>query len=149
MIQNSRSCKWMLALLMIYVTAAMLASADEPGQRAGDPAIISVIANPKVFDGKMLRLEGYLHCRSEDIAIYPTKEFADNSLTANGLWIGTQQVSSDKLLLSPDNSEAAKLDGHYVAVEARFVAGTSGHLGAFNGRLEAVREIVRIDQRIP
>jgi len=50
-------------------------------------SIISIIANPERYDGKNVRVHGYLHLEFEDFALYLSKDDADYLRTENSLGI--------------------------------------------------------------
>jgi hypothetical protein len=89
-----------------------------------------LIANPSAFDGKRVRISGYLHLEFEDSAIYLHKEDSDHKLRENAIWI--------ILPADPTKEMAVRLNNNYVNCEAVFSAKEHGHLGAYSGELSDI-----------
>jgi hypothetical protein len=96
-----------------------------------DVSIIQLVANPAVYDGKVVRLIGFIHFEFEGNAIYLHKEDYDHAITNDGLWVD----------LAPGFS-AKECQGRYVIIEGTFRANDHGHMGMWSG---AVRGITRCD----
>ena len=95
-----------------------------------DVSIDELLANPLLYDGKRVRLVGFAHFEFERNALYPHREDWQQSILSNGLWMDP-----------PPHADS--LSGHYVIVEARFVARNRGHLGLWSGALDSVTRLER------
>lgn len=94
----------------------------------GPPAtvsLLSLVANPERYDGRRVRIIGYLHLEFEGDELCPTVEFYRVADAASCIWIdATPQMRT--------------LSDHYVIVEGQFSSSARGHLGAYNGALQSV-----------
>jgi hypothetical protein len=108
-------------------------SKAKAGEFAQSVSIIQLIANPDRYDGKRVRIIGYLHFGQEEEVIFLHKEDSDQLIDANAIWINLPNDLSTKL--------AAELNKHYVHCEGLFSAKSHGHMGVFPGELTDVRWI--------
>lgn len=100
-------------------------------------SIIQVIANPKDFDGRVVRFEGATNIEFEGNAIYMSKEQWKAQVASFGIWMDV----SDELTRSK-----RWLNGKYCIVEGTFHANNRGHMGLFMGSLS---DITLFHQREP
>lgn len=120
--------------------AAKVAQVPQPGQ-AGQGAqggraapgpqevsIIELLANPARFDGKQIRVTGYLVREFEGDAIYLHRDDYDHAIFRNGLWT----------TFARDESEQRCKSRRYASVEGKFSARNRGHLGAWGGAIENI-----------
>jgi len=101
-----------------------------PLTRAGEPLEISMVqllANPDKFDGKRIRVIGFLRLEFEGKALFLHKEDFRESIFKNAVWV-------DVL----GNALQMKQSGHYVVAEGTFDAKDHGHLDAFSGCIKKV-----------
>lgn len=98
-----------------------------------DVSLIQLIANPQAYDGKRVRLIGFLRIEFEGDAIYLHKEDFDYAITRNALWI---DIPED---MRPSQKELVDL--HYVLCEGTFRAGRHGQMGLFSGELSDVQRL--------
>jgi hypothetical protein len=98
-------------------------------------SIVRLLANPDRYDGKRIRIEGYLRVAFEGTAIYLSKDDADYAISSNGFW-----VDFDKDEIADD--VAAKFDGKYVLIEGRFNKDNRGHMSAWQGSVEHVNRVL-------
>jgi hypothetical protein len=91
-----------------------------------DVSMIELIANPDAWDGKRVRLIGYLHLQFEYDALWLGKNDFEIGLTRNGLWVDTlgSKISSEGF---------SKCTGGYALLEGVFRPGPSGHFGLWSG----------------
>jgi hypothetical protein len=123
------------AVLLICVTAA--AAQDTPLKPVRSMAgavrhdaigvsIIRLVASPKEYDGKAVRVLGYLNIAFEHNAIYLHREDLEHGLSINGLWI----AATREMML-----ELRKLSGQYVLIEGVFDSQNTGHGNLFSGAI--------------
>lgn len=105
--------------------------------QATTTSIIQVIANPKDFDGKVVRFEGVTNIEFEGNGIYLSKEHWNARVTSFGIWMDL----NDELTKSK-----RWLNGKYCIVEGTFHANDRGHMGLFMGSLS---DITMFHQREP
>ncbi len=110
---------------------ARLVAAGSANPDAIDVSIIRLIASPDTFDGKVVRIMGYLHLEFEGNGIYFHKEDYDRSLSKNGLWVDAP---------SEMFREMVKMNNRYVLIEGVFSTKDEGHMGGWSG---AVTNITR------
>jgi hypothetical protein len=103
-----------LFLMLLLARFAMPLFADGPM----DVSLIQLIANPKEYDGKSVRVSGVVNFEFEGDAIYLHRDDIRYSLTRNGLWLDA--VGMHK----------AKYNGKYVLVEGTFNASSKGHMAS-------------------
>ena len=112
---------------------------------------IHLIANPEKYDGKRVRLRGFLHYQFEDSALYLSKDDADYLNSANAIWIRYDKTVKLEILVCKNIKEITKptaddfkyFDGRYVTVEGIFNMKGRGHLGVFSGELD---NVVRLEE---
>ena len=126
--------QWLLAAIAILLIAAAPPHRwDEPQPQ--DVSLAALIANPVAFDGKRLRVIGYVNLEFEDDALYPGKEDFDAAILNNAIWIDTPAWL--------DSAAKRRLSRGYAVVEGTFSAGEHGHMGIFRGTLTDVRRLER------
>lgn len=112
--------------LILGTTLSIAARADSL-----DVSLIQLIAAPEKYQGKAVRLMGFLRLQFEGNAIYLHKEDDEQSLYKNGLWLD----------LPAGRRTASQLDGNYVIVEATFDGKDKGHLDRWSGSLTNVTRL--------
>jgi hypothetical protein len=100
-----------------------------------DVSLITLIANPKQFDGHKVRVIGYLNLEFEGNCIYLHKEDYDQSISKNGLWV---EMDRDSTQL-PRIRQCVKKN---VLMEGTFDANIQGHMGLNSG---AIKNITRLE----
>ena len=83
-------------------------------------SLVQLIANPKDYDGKLVRVIGFVKLEFEGNAIYLHQDDYKHNITKNGLWI---DVSDDIF------KKQEEFDQKYVLVEGTFNAKKTGHMG--------------------
>lgn len=58
-----------------------------PDVDAEDVSLIQLLANPQAYDGKIVRIIGFIHLEFEGNVIYLHEDDFRYGLTKNGLWI--------------------------------------------------------------
>jgi len=100
------------------------------GQDATGISLIQLISNPDKYDGKVVRLEGFLRIEFEGNALYLHQEDDDHMLTKNAIWV---DVNPDIM------KRRTTLNKKYVFLEGTFYAKDHGHMGLFSGSLHKVK----------
>lgn len=98
-----------------------------------DVSIIQLIANPQAWDGKKVRVEGFLRIEFEGDAVYLHREDFDFNIMRNALSIDLPKDMTEK--------QRRAVDLKYILCEGTFVAGNHGHMGLFSGELTQVQRI--------
>jgi hypothetical protein len=96
-----------------------------------DVSLMELIAQPERFDGKPVRVIGYVHFEFDGNGLYLHREDYEHAISRNGVW------------LEPDESTigAATPNDRYVIVEGTFRARDRGHLGMWSGALTQVTRL--------
>lgn len=110
-------------------------------------SIIRLIADPDAYDGKKIRVEGYLHIRFENNALYLSKEDGDHLMGKNGLWISVDSSVELQAIKKGGGFEVPAegikyFDAKYVLLEGIFDKSKLGHLGAYSGTIANVTRIM-------
>src|SRR5262249_1764153 len=74
------------------------AQGEKPGSARRQPlsvSLLQLIATPADFDGKYVRVHGFVRIEHEGTAIYLHREDAEHMLTKNGLWLAASDVASE------------------------------------------------------
>jgi hypothetical protein len=100
-----------------------------------DVSLLQLIATPERYDGRVVRVEGYLRLEFEESVLYLHKEDSEQMLSRNAVWIS----------FGPQSSKANGLRNQYVIVEGKFRSDKHGHMGAFVG---AIEEVTRVDKHL-
>lgn len=118
------------SLLMVFlVLTSSLAQADD----VQDVSLTQLIANPEQFNGKDVRVIGFLYLEFEGDAVYSHRDDYEYSIHKNSVAIdlSESQIRSWQ-----------KLSSGYVIVQGRFNSVDQGHFGARSGSLQ---NIIRLD----
>ncbi|RYG96373.1 MAG: hypothetical protein EON58_12210 [Alphaproteobacteria bacterium] len=102
--------------------------------------MVQLITTPERFEGKRVRVAGYLHLEFEGNGLYAHQDDLEHSLFKNGLWINIDRCGPPS---KPDINDA------YVLVEGRFTGQEQGHMGLSSGSLSEVTRCVILPGRSP
>jgi hypothetical protein len=114
-----------LIILLLFNCFVQPVVASEPI----DVSLVQLIANPKDYDGKVVRVTGFVTIEFEGNAVYLHQEDFKHNITKNGLWI---DVPDDML------KRYAEFDKKYVVLEGTFSATMKGHLGFWSGSIHNI-----------
>ena len=135
-------------IVMLTVVAGCLLTQFLPGQTANqngyypqggpdngpeDVSIIRLVANPQMYDGKRVRITGFLHLEFEGDVIYLHREDFEYGLDKNALWI---DVPKDMT-----RNQIESVNDNYVICTGTFVAGRHGHMGMNSGEMSKVTRL--------
>jgi hypothetical protein len=121
------------------------AEGEKPGSSPQQPlavSLVQLIATPEAFDGKYVRVQGFVRLEHEGTAIYLHREDAEHMLTKNGLWL----VASD---MPTEGSREAQVQDRYALIEGRFSAKKHGHRDLWSGSVEDITRMVPWEIRQP
>lgn len=124
--------------LSLTVWAKQPPTAGAPAPDPNRPvsvSLIRLIANPDAFDGKLVRVFGYVRVEHEGTSIYLHREDYVKGLSKNGLWLAASDVAA------PGSREAA-VQNRYALIEGRFSAKMTGHMGLWSG---SIKDITRME----
>ncbi len=142
--------KWTLRVLVLLMLAisiiAIFANRGVIAMKYGDTnndalnvSIISLIAEPEKYDGKNIRVRGFLNVEYEAMGIYLNEEDYKNCVTKNAVWLN---FDYDKL--GTDFKQIQRLNKKYVDIEGVFNRSYNGHFGMYSGTIENVYAIKSI-----
>ena len=120
--------------LALTVWAQQPPAAPDPG-RPVSVSLIRLIANPEAFDGKLVRVFGYVRVEHEGTAVYLHREDYVKGLSKNGLWLAANDSAAE-------GSREAAVQNRYSLIEGRFSATETGHRGGWSG---SISDITRME----
>jgi hypothetical protein len=104
-----------------------------PQIRAAEPTnvtVVQLIANPEKFDGKLIRVIGFLRLEFEGDVLYLHREDYENAILGDG-------ISVD---VTPDMTKQSKtLNMNYVLLEGIFSLSNRGHMGMWSGSITKIQ----------
>ena len=128
-------------LVFLFVLPASL-SAAEPL----NVSLIQLIATPEDFNGKKVRVSGFLHVKFEDSVLYLSKDHADHIMGRNGLWIDYSQNIDT---FPEDIEDIIYFDGKAVTLEGIFIFEDEmghGHFGLNSGMISETDRIIELNK---
>ncbi len=117
-----RICFSISVFLLIYALPAS-------GGEGIDQSIVRLIANPGVFDGKIIRVIGFVRLEFEGNAVYLQESDYRARISKNALWV---DINEDI------KGERKKFDRKYVLIQGKFDGKRTGHKGAFSGTIKVI-----------
>jgi len=103
-----KTCVTFLAFIMLFVPVQARETV-----KAIDVSLIQLIANPKDYDGKIVRVTGFLSLETEGNAIWLHQDDYRYAVCKNGLWIDV----TDEIV-----KKATEFDQKYVILQGTFNA---------------------------
>lgn len=92
-------------------------------------SLVKLISNPKDYDGKLVRIIGFVRLEFEGNGIYLNQDDYKHSIYKNGLWLDT----------TPDmEKRQSELNLKHVLIEGTFNARMAGHMGLWSGSIEKI-----------
>jgi len=96
--------------------------------------MVQLIANPERFDGKLIRVIGFLRLEFEGDVLYLHREDYEQALLGDGIWVDA----------TPEIKKNSKdLNMHYVLFEGVFSSKDKGHMGMWSGTITQIRRAER------
>ncbi len=92
-------------------------------------SLVELIARPELFNGRRVRVIGFVNVEFEGNGIYLSREDWRHAISRNGLWI------------DPPDSVRTPIQ-RYMIVEGTFDAAHRGHMGMWSG---AIRQVTRFE----
>lgn len=94
-----------------------------------DVSLIQMLATPERFDGRHVRVVGFVHIEFEGNAVYLHREDFEAGLLRNAIWVDFRPGAL---------SAARPINDRYVLLEGIFDAQHHGHMGMFGGALRDI-----------
>ena len=100
------------------------------------PALVELIARPELYDGKRVRVIGFVNFEFEGNGLYVSREDFQRSISRNGVWV-------DPPVRFKSDSAPSQVypNQHYVLLEGTFNARHTGHMGMWSGAIERVTRL--------
>jgi hypothetical protein len=117
-----------LGFCAISARQSSMNAATNP-QQVTRASLVQLIANPKEYDGKVVRVIGFASIEFEGTAVYLHQEDHKYAITQNALW------------LDVDFQRLKKFDRRYVLIEGTFDADHHGHHGLFSGSIKDIKRL--------
>ena len=132
----------LLALSLAILSVIELIAASD----AMPVSLITLLANPNDFDGKKVQIEGYVHIRFEDSALYLTKEYAERYSGGYAVWLEYKEGFEPYDINNGNEIDLNTLDSKWVLIEGifRYDGGEQGHLGNFAAEVLDVDRIYEL-----
>jgi len=95
-------------------------------------SMIKLIASSTNYDGKVVRVEGFLELEFESTILYLHREDYEQMIDRNGLWVEV----SDAIW-----GRKYELTERYVSVTGTFRANFRGHMDACSGAITSIQDV--------
>lgn len=120
-----------MRLPVLLMVGAILAAGPLMAKEAvQDVSIIQLVASPEKYEGKAIRVFGFLRLEFEGNGLYLHREDYEKALYKNGLWVQL-----------PMTGENQKCNLKYVLIEGTFDSKDQGHLGLWSGAIKDVKRL--------
>ena len=126
-----------LAFCAAWVMASCTAQQATPPAHAAerlDVSLIQLIASPRDYHGKLIRVIGFCRLEFEGSALYLHREDFERGISKNAIWLS---------LGWPVPEPRRRMSDEYVLVEGTFDAEGQGHMGMFSGELHSISRMER------
>ena len=125
------------ALLLAFISLTGCSSPVAPQSHAeiADVSLIRLLASPDRYEGKLVRVSGFVRLQFEGNAIYLHQEDFQHHLTSNGLWLGDVKCVG---------RGGKDVKSGYAIVEGKFTATSRGHMNLWSGELSDVQRCVEL-----
>ena len=104
-------------------------NAETNAQQPMRVSLVQLIANPKEYDGKFVRVIGFVSVEFEGTAVYLHQEDYKYDITENALW------------LDMDFQRNKKFHQRYALIEGTFDANHGGHKRLFSGSIKDIKRL--------
>jgi hypothetical protein len=119
-----------MKLIAFVCLMSVLLVAPLQAQEPTDVTLIRLIASPEKFDGKLIRVIGFLRLEFEGDVLYLHREDYENAILGDGIWVDVTPVIT---------KQSAVLNMNYVLLEGVFSASERGHMGMWSGTIKQIR----------
>jgi hypothetical protein len=124
--------RYMIVAALLLTALPVFTRRGRAAEMAEDVSMVQLIATPEKFDGKFVRVFGFLNLEFEGDSLYLHREDLVQSLVRNGVWVHrTEAMERDR----------KKLNRHYVLIEGIFDAQDHGHMGLSGGAIKGITRV--------
>lgn len=100
------------------------------GEEPVDVTMVQLIANSEKFDGRLVRVIGFLRLEFEGNVLYLHREDYENAILGDGVWVDTTAEVM---------KQSKTLNMQYVLIEGTFSSSDRGHMGMWSGAIKKIR----------
>ena len=104
------------------------------------PSLIELIARPELYDGKRVRVIGFVNFEFEGNALYVSQEDWLQGITPNGVWLDPQ-LALPAGIERDTTSPYYRPNRRYALLEGKFHGGPGGHLSMWSGSIDSITRI--------
>jgi hypothetical protein len=118
-------------------------------EQAIDVSLIQLLAAPEQYHGKLVRVQGFLHIKFEDHALYVSKDHADHLMGRSAVWVSFASAPQLQPLHDSENKKKRDLsyfDRRYVLLEGVFNKDGHGHLGSYGGEVKQIQRVLELQR---
>lgn len=108
-------------------------------------SIVSLLATPERYDGKIVQIKGYLNLQFESDAIYLHKEDWEQSIISNALWVQLPEGGVFEAI--NEGTDYSRFSGHYVLLAGTFNSQQHGHMGAWPAEISHITRLQILEPR--
>jgi hypothetical protein len=119
----------MKLIVLVCIITTLLVSPIY-AQQPTDVTLVQLIANPEKFDGRLIRVIGFLRLEFEGNVLYLHREDYEYAILGNGIWVDVTPAIT---------KQRSKLNMNYVLLEGVFSSGDRGHMGMWSGSVKQIR----------
>jgi hypothetical protein len=119
-----------MKLLAVICLITALLVAPIQAQEPTNVTLVQLIANPEKFDGKLIRVIGFLRLEFEGNVLYLHREDYENAILGDGIWVDAT---------APMMKQKTTLNMNYVLLEGMFSSSDRGHMGMWSGAIKQIR----------
>ncbi len=119
-----------MKLIVLACMIATLLVTPIQAQQPTDVTLVQLIANPEKFDGKLIRVIGFLRLEFEGDVLYLHREDYENAILGNGIWVTVTPAIT---------KQRATLNMNYVLLEGVFSSSERGHMDMWSGTIKQIR----------
>src|SRR5690606_22889167 len=81
----------LVAITLLAILPAAGISQDLAVEKSEKVSLIQLLANPEKYEGKLVRVTGFVHLEFEDNAVWLHKADFENSMHSNALWLHVEK----------------------------------------------------------
>lgn len=119
-----------LSLLLLVSSLSVTNLSAQETKMTTFVSMVQLLSNPEQYNGKKVRVVGYLWIEFEGTALYFHKEDKVNSLTKNAIALNLPEKAI---------KDGKQLSGHYALIEGVFDSSDTGHMGLYSGTIHSIQ----------
>ena len=104
------------------------------------PSLIELIARPELYDGKRVRVIGFVNFEFEGNALYVSREDWLQNIYRNGVWV-EPRLALPTGIERDTTAPEYRPNRRYALLEGTFHGRPNGHLGMWSGSIDSVTRI--------